>query len=156
MYSVKSVVPAVQDLAGEWVKHAAEGTASQTDAVVGWALSRINHADVPSVVHGVVLTLTGDRKAAKHARGTAAKAVKKATQTLRRGRKQKSGSAGLVAFLVGAGLCFGAVMAWRMMARPGEPTPVPSDTTPPDQAATNLDASTNLDTVPFKPDSPVV
>ncbi|MEV7607709.1 hypothetical protein AB0N65_19935 [Paenarthrobacter sp. NPDC089322] len=142
MYKAQDIIPAVQDLAGEWVRHAADGTQSQTDAVVRWALSRINHADVPSVVHGVVLTLTGNRKSARKARRTAAKAVNKATQALRTQalRSQVSGRRGVsdrrtnrqqssrrgtwLVFLAAAGLGAGAVMVWRMMVPPGEPAPV--------------------------------
>ncbi|MFE4194858.1 hypothetical protein ACFRJ9_03250 [Paenarthrobacter sp. NPDC056912] len=127
MHKAQSIIPAVQDLASEWVKHAAEGTASQTDAVVGWALSRINHADVPSVVHGVILTLTGNRKAAKNARRTAAQAVRKTTQALgRRTRQRGSRRAGWMIALAAAGLGACAVLAWRMMVPPGEPVPASS------------------------------
>ena len=142
MYKAQNIIPAVQDLAGEWVKHAAEGTSSQTDAVVRWALSRINHADVPSVVHGVVLTLTGNRKSARKARRTAAKAVNRATQALRTqalraqasgrrtNRQRSSRRGGWLVFLAAAGLGAGAVMVWRMMVPSGEPAPVKETETP--------------------------
>lgn len=124
MYKAQNIIPAAQDLAAEWVKHAAEGTSSQADAVVGWALSRINHADVPSVVHGVMLTLTGNRKAAKRAQRTAARAVKRTTQTLSRRTSQRSSPrAGCLVALAVAGVGAGLVLAWRMMVPPGEPAP---------------------------------
>ena len=131
MYKAQNIIPAVQDLAAEWVKHAAEGTSSQADAVVGWALSRINHADVPSVVHGVMLTLTGNRKAAKSAQRTAARAVKRTTQTLsRRTSQRNSPRAGWLAALAIAGVGAGLVLAWRMMVPPGEPVPAKPATQP--------------------------
>lgn len=131
MNKPQNIIPAAQDLAREWVTHAAEGTSSQTDAVVKWALSRINHADVPSVVHGVMLTLTGNKKAAKDAQRTAARAVKRATRALSRRTPQRSSRRGgwliaLAAAVVGAG----AVLAWRMMVPPGEPEPVKQPETP--------------------------
>ena len=160
MYTAKSIVPAVQDLAGEWVKHAAEGTAAQTDAVVDWALSRINHADVPSVVHGVMMTLTGNRKTAKRARRTAGTAVKRATRALRRSKPGgRSGAAAWVALIAAAGLCVGAALAWRMMVPQDEPAPVPAGSasggsTHPGPASPDQDA-TNMDKVPFNPVPPV-
>ncbi|MCM0616298.1 hypothetical protein MOD31_09705 [Paenarthrobacter sp. TYUT067] len=131
MYKAQSIIPAAQDLAREWVTHATEGTSAQTDAVVRWALSRINHADVPSVVQGVMLTLTGNKKAAKEAKRTAAKAVKKATRALSRKTTQRSSGravwfTAIAAAVVGAG----AVFAWRMMMPPGEPEPVQRQETP--------------------------
>ncbi|MGO4246547.1 hypothetical protein AB4Y87_04975 [Paenarthrobacter sp. RAF54_2] len=146
MYKAQNIIPAVQDLAAEWVKHAAEGTSSQADAVVGWALSRINHADVPSVVHGVMLTLTGNRKAAKRAQRTAARAVKRTTQTLSRRTSQRSSpGAGWMVALAVAGVGAGLVLAWRMMVPPGEPVPAKpaaqtaKPTTPNDLAASPTD-----------------
>jgi hypothetical protein len=145
MYTAKSFVPAVQDLASDWVRHAAEGTSSQTDAVIRWALGRIDHADVPSVVHGVVLTLTGNRKSARKARRNAAKAVVRATKALDRGSRQFAASqiaagrfvpgrfaprqssprrAVWVTLAAAGGLVLGAVLAWRMMVPAGEPVPV--------------------------------
>ncbi|BCW42031.1 hypothetical protein StoSoilB3_35660 [Arthrobacter sp. StoSoilB3] len=131
MYKPQSILPAVQDLAREWVTHAAEGSSSQSDAVVRWALARINHADVPSVVHGVMLTLTGNRKTAKEARRTAAKAVKRATRALsRQTRKPASRLWGwLIALLAGV-IGAGAVLAWRTMMPPGEPEPTRKTETP--------------------------
>ncbi|MFF2841455.1 hypothetical protein [Paenarthrobacter sp. NPDC057981] len=124
MYKPQNIFAATQDLAREWVNHAAEGTSSQTDAVVRWALARINHADVPSVVHGVMLTLTGNKKTAKEAQRTAAKAVKRATRTLsRQTRKQPGGPRGLVIALLAALIGAGAVLAWRTMMPSGEPEP---------------------------------
>lgn len=138
MYKAQNIIPAVQDLAGEWVKHAAEGTSSQADAVVGWALSRINHADVPSVVHGVMLTLTGNRKVAKRARRTADKAVKSATKALSQStRRRRSRRSGWVMALAAAGIGAAAVLAWRMMVPPGEPVPAKqAESSPADQPAT--------------------
>ena len=122
MYKAQNIIPAAQDLAAEWVKHAAEGTSSQADAVVGWALSRINHADVPSVVHGVMLTLTGNRKAAKRAQRTAARAVKRTTQTLSRRTSQRSSprAGWLVALAVaGVGAGIPEVVADRVVEEVG-------------------------------------
>ena len=124
MYKAQSIIPAAQDLAREWVTHATDGKSAQTDAVVRWALARINHADVPSVVQGVMLTLTGNKKAAKEAKRTATRAVKKATQALSRKTTQRSSGraiwfTALAAAIVGAG----AVFAWRTMLPPGEPEP---------------------------------
>ncbi|SEJ37457.1 hypothetical protein SAMN04487917_105225 [Arthrobacter sp. yr096] len=124
MNKAQSIIPAAQDLAREWVTHAAEGTSVQADAVVKWALARINHADVPSVVQGVILTLTGNRKAAKEAQRTAARAVKRATSALNRNSPQRPSRVGaLFIALAAAALGAGAVLAWRMMVPPGEPEP---------------------------------
>jgi len=131
MYKPQSIFPAVQDLAREWVTHAADGTSSQSDAVVRWALARINHSDVPSVVHGVMLTLTGNKKTAKEAQRTAAKAVKRATRALsRQTRKPTPRPWGwLIALLAGV-VGAGAVLAWRTMMPPGEPEPVKNPENP--------------------------
>lgn len=131
MYKTQSIIPAAQDLAREWVTHATEGTSAQTDAVVRWALGRINHADVPSVVQGVMLTLTGNKKAAKEARRTAERAVRRTTQALSRKTAQRSSGraiwfTAIAAALLGAG----AVFAWRTMLPPGEPEPVKQPETP--------------------------
>ncbi|MCF3138356.1 hypothetical protein LRQ04_03705 [Paenarthrobacter sp. AR 02] len=124
MNKAQNIIPAAQDLAREWVGHAAEGTSAQTEAVVGWALSRINHADVPSVVHGVMLTLTGNRKTAKEAQRTAARAVKRATQALsRKAPQRRSRRGGLLVALAAAAVGAAAVLAWRAMVPPGEPEP---------------------------------
>lgn len=142
MYTAKSIVPAVQDLAADWVRYAAEGTSSQTDAVIRWALSRINHADVPSVVQGVMLTLTGNRKTAKRARRSAEAAVKRATRALRRSSpKSGSGGAAWVALIAAAGLVAGAVLAWRMMVPSGEPAPVSHPENPDRPARTGEDGA---------------
>ncbi|ASN21724.1 hypothetical protein [Arthrobacter sp. YN] len=126
MYRPQTIIPAAQDLAREWVSHAADGTSSQADAVVKWALTRINHADVPSVVHGVMLTLTGNKKAAKEAQRAAAKAVTRTTQALKRNSRQRAPrlSGWMIGLLIGAVAGAGAVLAWRMMVPPGEPQPV--------------------------------
>ncbi|GAA2852201.1 hypothetical protein [Paenarthrobacter ilicis] len=124
MNKPQNIIPAAQDLAREWVTHAAEGTSSQADAVVRWALSRIDHADVPGVVYGVMLTLTGNKKSAKEAQRTAATAVKKATRALSRKSPQRRSRRGTwVIAVAGAILGVGAVLAWRMMVPPGEPEP---------------------------------
>lgn len=132
MYKPQNIIPAVQDLAREWVTHAADGSSSQADAVVKWALTRIDHADVPAVVHGVMLTLTGNKKAAKDAQRTAAKAVKRTTQALQRKSPQRAPrlSGWVVGLLIGAVAGVGAVLAWRMMVPPGEPEPVKKPETP--------------------------
>ena len=149
MYKAQNIIPAVQDLAAEWVKHAAEGTSSQADAVVGWALSRINHADVPSVVHGVMLTLTGNRKAAKRARRTAARAVKRTTQTLSRRTSQRSSArAGWLVALAVGGVGAGLVLAWRMMVPPGEPAPAKPATPTANPSTSNDPAGTSADVPP--------
>jgi hypothetical protein len=129
MQKPQTILSAVQELADEWVRHASEGTASQSDAVVGWALSRINHADVPSVVQGVMMTLTGNRKSAKKARRTAEEAVQRATRALAARRKASSGRTasrrGLwLTFIAAACLSAGAVFLWRLLLPPGEPAPV--------------------------------
>jgi len=131
MYKPQSIFPAVQDLAREWVTHAADGTSSQTDAVVRWALARINHADVPSVVHGVMLTLTGNKKTAKDARRTASRAVKRATRALsRQAGKPTARPWGWLIALLAAVIGAGAVLAWRTMMPPGEPEPVKAPEAP--------------------------
>ncbi len=125
----QSIVPAVQELAREWVGRTAEGSSAQANAVVRWALTRINHADVPSVVYGVVLTLTGKKKAAKQAQRTAAKAVKEATVAL--SRKTRMGYSprnsvrrgGWLAAVAGLIVGASAVYAWRMVMPFGEPKP---------------------------------
>jgi hypothetical protein len=125
MNKAQNIIPAAQDLAREWVTHTAEGTSAQADAVVKWALTRINHADVPSVVQGVILTLTGNKKVAKEAQRTAARAVKRTTRALGRKSQQRSSRlGGLLVALAAAVLGAGAVLAWRMMMPPGEPEPV--------------------------------
>lgn len=146
MQKPQTIISAAQELASEWVKHAADGTASQSDAVVGWALSRINHADVPSVVQGVMMTLTGNRKTAKKARRTAEKAVKRATQALADRRRASSGRTasrrGLwLTFIAAAGLSAGAVFVWRTMLPPGEPTPVSASDTGTNHAASTQEGT---------------
>ncbi|WP_026547922.1 hypothetical protein [Paenarthrobacter nicotinovorans] len=132
MYKPQNIIPAAQDLAREWVSHAADGTSSQTDAVVKWALARINHADVPSVVHGVMLTLTGNKKSAREAQRAAAKAVNRTTQALKRTSPQRAPrlSGWVIGLIVGAAVGAGAILAWRMMVPPGEPQPVKQPETP--------------------------
>lgn len=132
MYKPQNILPAAQDLAREWVSHATDGTSSQTDAVVKWALARINHADVPSVVHGVMLTLTGNKKSAREAQRAAAKAVSRATQALKRTSPQRAPrlSGWVIGLIVGAAVGAGAILAWRMMVPPGEPQPVKQPETP--------------------------
>ncbi|MDI2033594.1 hypothetical protein [Paenarthrobacter nitroguajacolicus] len=142
MYKPQNIFAATQDLSQEWVNHAAEGTSSQTDAVVRWALARINHADVPSVVHGVILTLTGNQRTAKEARRSAEAAVKRATRALRRSSpKSGSGGAAWVALIAAAGLIAGAVLAWRMMVPSGEPSPVSHPENPDRPARTGEDGA---------------
>ncbi|MHC8609153.1 MULTISPECIES: hypothetical protein [Paenarthrobacter] len=146
MHKPQTVISAAQELAGEWVRHAADGKASQSDAVVGWALSRINHADVPSVVQGVMMTLTGNRRTARKARRAANKAVKRATQALADRRRGSAGRTpsrrGLwLTFIAAAGLSAGAVFLWRTLLPQGEPTPVSASETAANHAASSQEGT---------------
>ena len=111
---------AAQDSAGQWIKQAADKASPQAEAAIRWALSRVDEAHVPDVVHGVVLTLTGNRKVAKRARKAASRAVMRAEWKLRPAR-QPSGKTFLFSALAAAAAAVGGVLLWRMVASRPEP-----------------------------------
>jgi glutathione S-transferase len=109
----------VQHGAAGWTRHAAHPS-HQVDAAVRWALSRLEDANMPEVVHAVVLTLTGNQKAAKQARRAAEQAVHRAERKLvvrtRHGRGKAWLAAGLLVAAVAA-----LVLVWRGLTGSGEP-----------------------------------
>ncbi|MGO4856361.1 hypothetical protein [Arthrobacter sp. 2MCAF14] len=110
---------AAQDRAGQWIKHAADKTSPQAEAAIRWALSRLDEAHVPDVVHGVVLTLTGNSKVANRARKAASQAVLRAERKLRPAG-QPSGKTFLVSALAAVAAAVAGVLVWRMAtSRPG-------------------------------------
>ncbi|MET3923434.1 hypothetical protein [Arthrobacter sp. UYEF20] len=109
----------VQHRAAGWIKHAAPDPSPQVDAAVPWALSRLEDANMPEVVHAVVLTLTGNRKSAKQARKAAEQAVHRAERKLRR-TYHGHGHAWLAAGLLAAAAAAG-VLIWRGLPGSGEP-----------------------------------
>jgi glutathione S-transferase len=109
----------IQHHTADWIKHAIQDPSPQTEAAVRWALSRLGEAHVPDVVHAVVLTLTGKKKAAKQARKAAATAVHRAERKLRRadhGHAKAWLAAGLLAAAAAA-----AALTWRGIAGSAEP-----------------------------------
>lgn len=109
----------VQHRTADWIKHAAQDSSPQADAAVRWALSRLEDANMPEVAHAVVLTLTGNRKAAKQARKAAVTAVHRAERRLRRTR-HGHGKAWLAAGLLAAAAA-AVVIIWRGLHGSGEP-----------------------------------
>jgi hypothetical protein len=108
----------VQHGAARWTRHAAHPS-PQVDAAVRWALSGLEDANVPEVAHAVVLTLTGNQKAAKQARKAAAQAVHRAERKLGR-TSHGHGKAWLAAGLLVAAVAAG-VPVWRGLTGSGEP-----------------------------------
>lgn len=109
----------VQHRAAGWIKHAIQDPSPQADAAVRWALSRLEDANTPEVVHAVVLTLTGNQKAAKQARKAAEQTVHRAERKLRR-THHGHGKAWLAAGLLAAAAAAG-VITWRGLTGSGEP-----------------------------------
>ncbi|MCX2749221.1 hypothetical protein OOZ51_15545 [Arthrobacter sp. MI7-26] len=110
---------ALQHRTADWIKHAIQDPSPQTEAAVRWALSRLGEANVPEVVHAVVLTLTGKKKAAGQARKAAATAVQRAERKLRRadrGHRKAWLAAGFLAAVAAA-----AVLTWRGLAANTDP-----------------------------------
>ena len=103
---------AAQDSAGQWIKQAADKASPQAEAAIRWALSRLDEAQVPDVVHGVVLRLTGNRKVASRARKAASRAVRRAERKLRPAG-QPSGKTFLVSALAAAAAAAAGVLVWR-------------------------------------------
>lgn len=91
----------------------------QAEAAVRWALSRLDEANVPDVVHGVVATLTGNTKVANRARKAASRAVRRAERKLRPANR-RIGKVWLVAGLLAASAAAG-VLLWSALAGYGEP-----------------------------------
>ncbi|MBT2551563.1 hypothetical protein J7I89_00620 [Arthrobacter sp. ISL-5] len=108
----------VQHGAAGWIRHAQDSSPQVNDAV-RWALSRLEDANMPEVVHAVVLTLTGNQKAAKQARRAAEQAVHRAERKLV-GTRHGHGKAWLAAGLLVAGVA-AIVLAWRGVTGSGEP-----------------------------------
>ncbi|MGY4540534.1 glutathione S-transferase [Arthrobacter sp. UYNi723] len=109
----------VQPRVAGWIKHAAQDRSPQAEAAVRWALSRLEEANVPEVLHAVVLTLTGNQKSAKQARKAAETAVRRAERKLNRthhGHAKTWLTAGLLAAAAAAG-----VLIWRGLPGSGEP-----------------------------------
>lgn len=111
---------AAQDRAGQWIKHATDKTSPQAEAAVRWALSRLDESHVPDVVHGVVLTLTGNRKVANRARKAASRAVMRAERKLRPAG-QPSGKTFLVSALAAAAAAVAGVLLWRAVTSRPDP-----------------------------------
>lgn len=99
----------IQHRTAAWIRHAIEDPSPQTEAAIRWALARLGEANVPDVVHAVVLTLTGKKKAAKQAR-------KSAEATLRRAERKLMptghGKAWLAAGILAAAAA-AAALAWQ-------------------------------------------
>ncbi|MET3172810.1 UNVERIFIED_ORG: hypothetical protein ABIB52_000638 [Arthrobacter sp. UYCu721] len=114
----------VQPRVAGWIKHAAEDRSPQAEAAVRWALSRLEDANVPEVAHAAVLTLTGNRKAAKQARKAAETALHRAERKLRHADHGHA-KAWLAAGLLAAAVAAGAII-WRGQHRSGEPEVAPA------------------------------
>jgi hypothetical protein len=109
----------VQHGAAGWTRHVAQVPSPQVDAAVRWALSRLEDTNMPEVVHAVVLTLTGNQKAAKQARRAAEQAVHRTERKLvptRHGHGKAWLAAGLLVAAVAA-----TVLVWRGLTGSGEP-----------------------------------
>jgi hypothetical protein len=129
-YAGNEAVHAAQDRAGQWIKYAADRTSPQAEAAIRWALSRLDEAQVPDVVHGVVVTLTGNRKVANRARKAASRAVLRAERKLRPAA-QPSGKTFLVSALAAAAAAVAGVLVWRMAtSRPDPKEPETEQRTP--------------------------
>ncbi|WP_442543665.1 hypothetical protein ACSBOX_17860 [Arthrobacter sp. KN11-1C] len=113
-------IHAAQDRAGQWIMHAADKSSPQAEAAIRWALSRLDEAQVPDVVHGVVLTLTGNRKVATRARKAASRAVLRAERKLRP-TGQPSGKTFLVSVLAAAAAAVAGVLLWRRVTSRPDP-----------------------------------
>ena len=103
---------AAQDRAEEWLKEAAGRASPQAQAAVRWALSMVDEAHVPDVVHGVVVTLTGNRKVANRARKAASRTVRRAERKLN-AADRTSGKTLFVSALIAAVVAVAGVLAWR-------------------------------------------
>jgi hypothetical protein len=119
-HAANEAARAAQERAGQWMQQAADRTSPQAEAAIRWALSRLNEAHVPEVVHGVVLTLTGNRKVANRARKAASRAVLRADRKLRPAG-QPSGKTFLVSALIAAGAAVAGVLVWRAVTSRTEP-----------------------------------
>ncbi|AOT04307.1 hypothetical protein [Arthrobacter sp. U41] len=120
----------VQPRVAGWIKHVAQDRSPQAEAAVRWALSRLDDANVPEVAHAVVLTLTGNQKAAKQARKAAETAVHRAERKLRHtdhGHAKAWLAAGLLTAAAAAG-----VIIWRSLSGSGEPEAAQSGDHPTD------------------------
>lgn len=100
------------------IKDVIDNPSPQAEAAVRWALSRLDEANVPDVVHGVVATLTGNSKVANRARKAASRAVRRAERKLRPASRG-IGKAWLLAGLLAAAAA--GILLWRTFAGYGEP-----------------------------------
>ncbi|UKA64448.1 hypothetical protein [Arthrobacter sp. FW306-04-A] len=111
---------AARGRAEQWIRNASGKTSPQAEAAIRWAVSRLDEAQVPDVVHGVVLTLTGNRKLANRARKAASRAVLRAERKLRPAG-QPSGKTFLVSALAAAAAAVAGVLVWRMVTSRPDP-----------------------------------
>ncbi|MEW1822165.1 hypothetical protein AB0323_15480 [Arthrobacter sp. NPDC080031] len=111
---------AARDRAEKWIKNASVKSSPQAEAAIRWAVSRLDEAHVPDVVHGVVLTLTGNRKVANRARKAASRAVLRAERKLHPAGRP-SGKTFLASALAAAAAAAAAVLAWRMLTSRPDP-----------------------------------
>lgn len=109
--------------AAEATKQAVQAGSAQLDAAVEGLLRHVNQANLPALVHGVIVSLTGDGKAAKKAQRATTKALRKGTRTLSRaqGRYHPSGRKWILALAVLGAAGSGAVLAWRRLPHHEEP-----------------------------------
>lgn len=85
------------------------GSVAPDRSLIRWALARLGEANVPDVVHAVVLTLTGKKKAAKQARKSAEATLRRAERKL---RPTGHGKAWLAAGILAAAAA-AAARAWQ-------------------------------------------
>ena len=110
--ATKNAALAAQDRAEEWINQLAGNTSPQAQAAARWALSRLDEANVPDVVHGAVLTLTGNRKVANRARKAASRTVRRAGRKLT-AAERTSAKTLLVSALLAAAAAVAVVLVLR-------------------------------------------
>lgn len=109
--------------AAEAAEQAVHAGSARLDAAADGLLRHVNQANIPAVVQGVIVSLTGDHKAAQKAQRATAKALRKGTRTLsraqRRHRPARRKWVLAPAVLGAAGT--GALLAWWRLPRHEEP-----------------------------------
>ena len=109
MTRLTTIAHDVQNRAPDWVND----PSSHVDAVVHSVLSRIEDAQLPQVVSGLVGGLTGNKKASERARKAASRALHQAERRTKRTHHGQRGTWMVVGILSVA--LVGGVLVWRSL-----------------------------------------
>lgn len=122
MFGTNTHVPGARDRAAEAAKQVLHDGRSSLEHALNGVLRHANQAHMPALVHGLVISFTGNRQAAKKAERATAKALRKGTRSLTHSQGHRpTRTKWVVALAVLGGAAAAAVLVWSRLPHHEEP-----------------------------------